>query len=264
MRIRMGMLVAAGLACFGGTAHAQVVGTFSWQTQPHCNHLSLTITQQGGVYQLTGVDDLCGAGTAPITGTAIPTSAGVAMGFAVALGNGRTSHVSAAVSFGTFSGTWTDAEGNSGPFVFGGAATGGKPRPGPAGLGALATIPSGVTVTGEYVMDAHQPSGAFPATDAFTIMLPAVAPLPLTDAAANFAAGSGAYDADSACTGTISAPTAPRGKVCVYVQQAGGLTMSTATAGSCALQEKCFRISFTPLGTGSDLYLYMTWAYTAP
>ena len=264
MRIRMGMLVAGGLACCAGIAHAQVVGTFSWQTQPYCNHVALTITQQGGVYQLTGADDLCGAGTAPITGTAIPTSAGVAMGFTVAPGNGRTSHVSAAVSFGSFSGTWTDADGNTGPFVFSGAATGGAPRPSPPAMSALATIPSGITVTGEYILDSHQPTGPSPSFDRLAIMLPAIAPVALRPETVNFAGGSAAGDADPACTGTYLAPTAPRGKVCIYVGLNGGFGMSSATGLQSALATKSFSVVFTPLGTGGDLFLYMTWAYTAP
>jgi hypothetical protein len=36
---------------------AQVVGTFSWQTQPFCNRVTLTVVHVGGIYQLNGVDD---------------------------------------------------------------------------------------------------------------------------------------------------------------------------------------------------------------
>jgi hypothetical protein len=39
------------------SASAQVVGTFSWQTQPFCNRVTLTVVHVGGIYQLNGVDD---------------------------------------------------------------------------------------------------------------------------------------------------------------------------------------------------------------
>lgn len=264
MRIRMGMLVAAGMACFAGTAHAQVVGTFSWQTQPHCNRVTLTLTQQGAVYQLTGVDDQCGAGSAPVYGTALATTSGVNLGFSVALGTGRTSHLSASVSLATVSGTWADGDGNAGAFVFNGAASGGSPRPAPAAIAALATIPSGVTVTGEYVLDSHQPTTPFPSSDVFAITLPGVAPVALTPATVNFAAGSPSGDADPACTGSYGVPTAPRGKVCIYVSLSGGLALPGPIGYSATLPTKAFHVIFTPSTTGGDLYLYLTWAYTAP
>jgi hypothetical protein len=68
-------------------AEAQVVGTFSWQTAPYCNVVTMTVVQQGGLYQLAGSDNLCGAGTAVVTGSAIPTATGAALGFGAALSN---------------------------------------------------------------------------------------------------------------------------------------------------------------------------------
>lgn len=118
------------------SAEAQVIGTFSWQTQPYCNRVALTVVQTGGVYQLVGTDDQCGAGPAPVTGTAVPNGSGVAMGVTVALGSGRAAHLSANISLASLSGTWTDADGLTGPFVFA-AATAGAPRPTPAGATAI-------------------------------------------------------------------------------------------------------------------------------
>lgn len=261
MRPMRWMVVFVGMALVSADASAQVIGTFPWQTQPYCNRVVLTVIQQGGVYQLNGTDDQCGAGVAPVTGTAIPTASGVAMGFTVSLGSGRASHVSASISFASLSGTWTDADGLTGTFVFQGAAAG-SPRPGPA-LAALATIPSGVTVTGQFMFDGHQP--AAPAgSDAFSVMLPALAPAPLTDAVVNFGNASGAGDADPTCTGTFFAPTAPRGKVCIYVFNSSGFPLSSALGGVLALPKQSFNVSFVPSGGGGDLYLYATWAYTAP
>lgn len=114
------------------TVAAQVIGTFSWQTQPYCNVVTLTVVQQGGTYQLSGVDNLCGAGTAVVTGTAVPTAQGVQFGLTVAMPRGRPSHLSASISMTTLSGSWIDAEGRSGPFEFG-ASVAGSARPTPSG-----------------------------------------------------------------------------------------------------------------------------------
>ena len=79
MHIRlMTAALAAGVASrlVGATAEAQPIGTFSWQLQPFCNVVTVTVTQQGGVYTLDGYDDQCGAPTvASVVGTAIPNHA---------------------------------------------------------------------------------------------------------------------------------------------------------------------------------------------
>jgi hypothetical protein len=116
--------------CASSTASAQAIGTFVWQTQPYCNRVAVTVIQVGGMFQLTGVDDLCGAGAAPATGTAVVQGSGVAMGLTVALPSGRAAHITANVSLATVSGTWSDADGTSGPFVFN-ASGGSTPRPAP-------------------------------------------------------------------------------------------------------------------------------------
>jgi hypothetical protein len=126
---RAALLVA--LATVSARAEAQTIGTFTWQTQPYCNVLLLTVIQEGAGYQLVGHDDQCGAAPAPVTGTAIPSGGGVAFGVAVALPSGRTAHLSATISLASLSGTWIDADGNTGPFAFG-ANDGVSPRPAPA------------------------------------------------------------------------------------------------------------------------------------
>lgn len=136
-RRSLGLLgVVAVVLALPTVATAQVIGTFAWQTQPYCNAITVTVIQQGGLYQLTGTDNLCGAGTAPITGTAVPAGANVVFGITAALPSGRATHVSATISLGTLSGTWSDADGNTGPFVFG-ANVAGSPRPVPASSTAI-------------------------------------------------------------------------------------------------------------------------------
>ena len=128
------------------TAQAQVFGTFKWQTQPYCNVLTLTVVQQGGIFQLVGSDDLCGGGTAPITGTAVINGGGVAFGVAVALPGGAAAHVSSTISIATLSGTWADADGNGGPFTFVTSGLGGAPRPAPAAATAITSVQLSPTI----------------------------------------------------------------------------------------------------------------------
>lgn len=125
------MLLAAATPTFG-----QVIGTFAWQTQPYCNVITVTVNQMGSLYQLTGSDNLCGSGAAPVTGTAVPAGGGVAFGMTVALPTGQAAHLSAAINLATLSGTWTDGDGNSGPFAFGAGITG-PARPTPAAATAI-------------------------------------------------------------------------------------------------------------------------------
>ncbi len=136
MRMVVRGLIGLGVVLVGATAaSAQVIGTFAWQTQPYCNVVTVTVIQQGAQYQLTGYDNLCGAGPAPVTGTAVPAGGGVRFGFAVARPDGRAAHLSATITLAGLSGTWLDDDGRSGAFAFGGSATG-APRPAPAGVAA--------------------------------------------------------------------------------------------------------------------------------
>lgn len=133
----MVLVVCVGLLLLGDEAKAQVLGTFQWQTQPHCNVVTITIVQQGPVYQLVGSDDLCGTASAPLTGTAVVSGSGVALGMAVALPTGRTAHLSATVNLSSVSGSWTDSDGATGPFAFGPGNGSGSARPAPASAAAI-------------------------------------------------------------------------------------------------------------------------------
>ena len=133
------ILMVAGWVCLSAApAAAQVIGSFSWQMQPFCNVLTLTVVQAGPVYQLIGTDNLCGVGVAPVGGSAVPGPGGatVAMGLTVSMPSGRSAQVTATISLATLSGTWSDADGRSGSFVFG-AASGGPPRPEPTGSSTI-------------------------------------------------------------------------------------------------------------------------------
>jgi len=132
MSVKIVFGAALALTVVSTSVAAQTIGPFVWQTQPYCNRVVLTVVQHGGVYQLLGTDDQCGMGSAPVTGTGVPTGSGVAMGLTIALSSGRSAHLSTTVSLSNLSGTWTDAEGRTGPFVFAGSAAG-EVRPAPAG-----------------------------------------------------------------------------------------------------------------------------------
>jgi hypothetical protein len=144
--------VLAGALAFLGAlssaaAEAQSIGTLTWQLQPFCNRVTLTITQDGGIYTLDGFDDQCGAAQrAPLVGIATPNPDG-SIGFGlniVTVPSGRSVHVESRVSLGTLGGPWTDSAGNSGTLVFNGAAAGAaRPTPTvPGSVLALGSVPA--------------------------------------------------------------------------------------------------------------------------
>ncbi len=134
---RLCALWCLALAFIGAPAAevaAQPLGTFRWQLQPYCNHVTVNITgQAGSVFALDGFDDQCGdAQRASVVGTAFLNPDGtVGIGLNTVLSPGGASvHVEARVSLATLAGPWRDSAGNSGTFVFtplGGS--GGTPRP---------------------------------------------------------------------------------------------------------------------------------------
>jgi hypothetical protein len=133
--------LAAALALLGVTeVPAQPLGVFRWQLQPYCNVVSLTVVQEGASYILTGTDNRCGASTAaPATGTASPNPDGsISLGLVIVTSSGAPAHVNAVIDLSTVSGTWRDADGHAGPFVFNGAAPDGPPLPPP-------TVPAVIT-----------------------------------------------------------------------------------------------------------------------
>ncbi|MCE9620720.1 MAG: hypothetical protein K8R99_00060 [Actinomycetia bacterium] len=127
-----------------------------------------------------------------------------------------------------------------------------------------ARVPSGKTVTGFGLWDTVS-SGA---TDdiQISVELPALAPVALTDATVNFATNASAGDGDATCTGSIGAPTAPAGKVCIYLSSFSGLnTFRGFNAIEPAFTSRYFRIIANPTtALGTDQFFRFTWAYTAP
>ena len=117
-------------------ASAQSIGTFTWQLQPFCNRVTVSVTQNGGIYTLDGFDDQCGAPQrAPLVGLAMPNPDGsIGLGFHIATSpGGKAVSVESRISLATIGGPWTDSAGNTGTLVLNGAAAGGA-RPAPANV----------------------------------------------------------------------------------------------------------------------------------
>ena len=111
-------LTAAAAMWLPMEADGQTIGTFRWQLSPFCNVLTLTVVQQGGVYQLVGTDDGCSGATAmPVTGTAFQQGSGVTMGLTAVSSGGGARSLSASVNLTNFNGTWSDGD-DSGILTF--------------------------------------------------------------------------------------------------------------------------------------------------
>ncbi len=159
-------------------AQAQPLATLVWQLQPHCNRVTLSVVQNGGVFALNGFDDQCGGATqASVTGTAFPNINGtVGIGISiVATPSGNPTHVDASIDLATLNGSWRDSAGNTGTFLFNGPG-GGSPRPiharsGPLELRAIEfTLPE-LQFTGEGITPnllSHR-SGGTPGAPAATL-----------------------------------------------------------------------------------------------
>ena len=141
---------------------------------------------------------------------------------------------------------------------------------GDRGVSAWEVIPSGRTVSGSIDVVASTSEGFHvegPALmDSERFELPAKAPVDLSPAEVRFARGAFADPewVDDRCNGTVEAPTAPRGLVCVYVRQAVSASNLRSYAGT--LADRAFGIAWevTPQ-SGVDLVVVSgSWAYTAP
>lgn len=145
---------------------------------------------------------------------------------------------------------------------------------GPAGPSALGTVPSGQTIRGAIGGDYH----AFDNTASdfgvdVTFPIPAPVGVSDDDVFVNVdswqdAGGQTApttSDTNIGCTGNPSTPTAPPGKVCIYVSGAdhafnlAGYSVLFGTGAS----RYGFKLKWDASQTG-DTFVDATWAYTAP
>jgi hypothetical protein len=157
-------------------------------------------------------------------------------------------------------------------------ATGERGQTGPAGAAGTSmfdgTIPSGKTVTGAWGGEYAAVTGG-PGDEIFAIGFPVKAPSALTSGQVNTAPDSRAADPDIACVGTLGAPTAPAGKVCIYIgsptaasdRVEGFKLVSPFIDPTVPGDELGFSISvrYNTMTTGDPTVgARGTWAYTAP
>jgi hypothetical protein len=140
-----------------------------------------------------------------------------------------------------------------------------------------ATIPSGTTIRGAWggryiTAVAGNQQNSYLLTYGF----PLRAPVKLRDSDVQFGANTAGPvgDADPACNGSVANPTAPPGKVCIYVNEGPNGTRSNSTLTG-------FKLSAAGVNTDADAYGFTvrivdagtvpgtlraegTWAYTAP
>ena len=124
-----------------------------------------------------------------------------------------------------------------------------------------APIPSGTTVTGTYSVQGFTTGGTTQVRHA--IDLPGIAPQALAPGTVNFR-NAAADDDDAACTGTVSAPTAPAGKVCIYMQNLFNTDSISGSVG--LLTDRSFEVHYSASTNtpGQPFGFRGTWAYTAP
>jgi hypothetical protein len=72
---------------------------------------------------------------------------------------------------------------------------------------------------------------------------------------------------DERCRGSVTRPTAPRGRLCLYVHLSRGVRRSqievAQLTGLGAVEDRGFSLGFTATGAG-DAYIQGVWAYRAP
>jgi hypothetical protein len=114
---------------------AQSLGTFRWHLQPYGSVLQISVTQQGGIYLLDGIELQCGGNASlPVNGVAVPQANGsVILGMTTINENGRGIHTRATINTTDFGGFYSDNAGNTNqPFIFNpGETCPGGPRTGP-------------------------------------------------------------------------------------------------------------------------------------
>ena len=171
-RIRIGPMVLVAWALMVADGRAQTLGTFTWQLQPYCNVVTVTLVQQGALYLASGYDNQCGAAQrATLVGVGTPNPDGT-IGFGlniVTAPGGRGVHVDARITLPSASGSWTDSAGNAGTFAFGGN-TGGSPRPAPSSGQTIPGVFSLLT-DGGFLAGGTLNTGTIPASGLGTRMM---------------------------------------------------------------------------------------------
>jgi hypothetical protein len=134
------------------------------------------------------------------------------------------------------------------------------------------SVPGGKTLTGAWMIQVvPEPGPARNLIGETLVSFPVPAPVALTNANIRFAPTAAATlsSRDSTCKGTVNNPTAPRGKVCIYVSNANdqgpnfGFRNGTASGFNIHANNRRHGFRISAQGTG-NLFIAGTWAYTAP
>jgi len=133
---------------------------------------------------------------------------------------------------------------------------------GARGISGWEKIPSGTTVVAPFIFDSSSEIGQM-ADFRYSVTLPGIASTALFSESINFAPAPGVADGDASCTGTVAAPTAPAGKVCLYLSAASPGTTVIQGGAADYLNNRAFAITWLDDGVAPDNYLRGTWAYTA-
>jgi hypothetical protein len=133
---------------------------------------------------------------------------------------------------------------------------------GAPGRNAWDVIPSGKTVTG-YFYDTGF-SGATPNSQVENISFPGKA----SSAPSAYGFGADPFTEspeDAACTGSFNAPTAPAGKVCVYLDGLSGFSDAAVYRwDNASTATSTFYLTFAESAADTGNYYYGVWAYRAP
>ncbi|MEA2158226.1 MAG: hypothetical protein QOD66_606 [Solirubrobacteraceae bacterium] len=161
----------------------------------------------------------------------------------------------------------TGPQGDTGP-------QGPKGDPGTPGTSIFdSTVPSGKTIAGAWGGRYIAPQLASNNSYLISTSFPVKAPVALSDAEVNAAPSAAAGDADPSCTGSADNPTAPRGKVCVYISRANNATVTgfrltnPGVGGTSPGDAYGFVVRILDTGTVGNTAgtnAEGTWAYTAP
>jgi hypothetical protein len=130
---------------------------------------------------------------------------------------------------------------------------------------ATRSIPAGLTVTGAFGISSAVTTLSTPTNDIREVVqLPGLATADLSDETVNFANTPAAVDTDFSCTGSAAAPTAPPGKVCLYLTQTQG--PATTVDGEAIPLLLGSRAGFVVHANDQESAagVFGTWAYTAP
>jgi hypothetical protein len=145
--------------------------------------------------------------------------------------------------------------------------TGAAGANGAPGASALSTVPAGVTIHGVVGLDVDAAGAGGDWGTLGTMGMPGSVVLGDTQVSVNCCAGwenlggntpPTTFDSDAACTGSATAPTAPSGKVCVYVLHSDN---ANDLFGYGVGSNQGFKLNFTNLAPG-DSFVDAVWAYT--